>query len=72
MRNQSTIITFGMYSGLSLSNPVVPLSYIKWIAKRGSYQEPGNRFVCKWKVPIDLAIMARREWESRTGERWKG
>jgi len=24
------------------------------------------------KVPIDLMVQARREWEHRTGERWTG
>lgn len=73
MRNPSTILTFGMYVGLSLSNPVIPLSYVRWIAKCGSYQEPGNKYGdAKWKVPIDLMVLARREWERRTGERWEG
>jgi hypothetical protein len=70
MRNPSTIITFGQYSGLSLSNPAVPLSYIRWISKRGIYHEPGNRFEATFKVPIELMVLARREWESRTGLRW--
>jgi len=73
MLNPDSIITFGMYRGLPLSNPSIPLNYIKWIAKRGSYQEPRNKHGdASWKVPIDLMVLARREWERRTGQRWEG
>jgi len=72
MKDLSTTINFGIHQGKQLSDPSVPLSYIRWIAKRGSYQEPGNRFETKWKVPIVLMVMARREWEIRTGNRWSG
>lgn len=73
MRDPSTILTFGQYRGLSLSDASIPIGYIKWLASRGSYQEPGNKHGdAAWKVPIDLAILARREWEHRTGERWEG
>lgn len=65
-------ITFGKYVGLQLSNETIPLSYVKWIAKRGSYRHPDNRFVTTFKVPITLMVLARREWERRTGERWVG
>jgi len=65
MLNSDTLITFGVHNGKYLSDPSIPDLYIKWIAKRGSYPEPGNRFVCKWKVPIVLAIYARREMERR-------
>jgi len=72
MRDPNSIITFGKYSGLSLSDPQVPLSYLRWIGKRGSYNHPDNRFDCIFKVPITLMVLARREYESRTGERWVG
>ncbi len=58
-------IPFGTYKGRELSDRTIPDSYIGWIAKRGSYQEPGNRFETRWKVPIDLSIEARREMENR-------
>jgi hypothetical protein len=70
MLNPDTIITFGVHRGKPLSDESVPLSYVKWIASRGNYTEPGNRFAIAWKVPIGLMVHARREWESRTGERW--
>jgi len=72
MLNPSTIITFGIHSGKSLSDESIPISYIRWLAKRGSYKEPGNKFNTTWKVPITLMVLARREWENRTGERWVG
>lgn len=68
----NTTIEFGIHRGKQLSDLTVPLSYIKWIGRRGSYQEPGNRFETRWKVPIELMVLARREWERRTGERWEG
>jgi len=72
MRDPSTILDFGQYKGLLLSDPSIPITYIHWMASRGSYQNPNNRFETTWKVPITLAILARREWERRTGERWTG
>ena len=65
-------IQFGQFRGHDLSDETVPVSYIRWLAKRGSYTEPGNRFKTTWKVPIVLSVEARREWERRTGERWEG
>lgn len=67
-----TTITFGIHKGKQLSGLTVPLGYIYWIGRRGSYHEPGNRFECRWKVPIQLMVLARREWEHRTGEKWRG
>ncbi|MFH2073755.1 MAG: hypothetical protein ABIJ57_00215 [Pseudomonadota bacterium] len=58
-------LNFGAFRGHELSDPSVPDSYVKWLALRGSYQEPGNCFVTRWKVPIDLSIEARREMEIR-------
>ena len=72
MRDPATIITFGIHKGKSLSDQSIPDRYIYWLAGRGKYQDPNNRFETLWKCPIDLAILARREWESRTGERWEG
>jgi hypothetical protein len=72
MRDPDTILDFGIYSGLSISNVTVPIEYIRWLGKRGSYQEPGNRFHTTWKVNIKLMVLARREYERRTGERWEG
>jgi len=72
MKDMTTMIEFGIHKGKLLSDLSIPLSYVKWIAKRGSYQEPNNRFETRWKVPIVLMVMAQREWEQRTGERWVG
>lgn len=59
------ILSFGQFKGRALSDPNIPVRYVKWLALRGSYQEPGNRFETKWKVPIDVSIEARREMERR-------
>jgi uncharacterized protein (DUF3820 family) len=59
------IIPFGRFKGLDISDTAIPDSYVKWMALRGSYQEPGNRFETKWKVPIVISIEARREMERR-------
>jgi hypothetical protein len=59
------ILMFGTFKGHELSDMSVPDSYIRWLALRGSYQMPGNRFETKWKVPIDVSIHARREMERR-------
>lgn len=59
------ILDFGKFKGYSLSDPAIPVRYVKWLALRGSYQEPGNRFASKWKVPIVVSIEARREMERR-------
>jgi len=72
MRNPDTILNFGIYKGRSLSDLSIPLTYISWMAGRGKYADPNNRFEVAWKVPITLAILARREYERRTGERWEG
>ncbi len=57
------ILTFGTFKGLALTDASIPDSYIQWLACRGNYQMPGNRFETKWKVPIDVSIHARREME---------
>jgi uncharacterized protein (DUF3820 family) len=62
---ENKILTFGIYEGKKLSDSTIPDGYIKWLALRGSYPEPGNRFETKWKVPIDIAINARREMGRR-------
>ena len=59
------IIPFGAYKGRDLTDRTIPDGYISWIARRGSYTEPGNRFNTTWKVPIVLSIEARREMERR-------
>ena len=59
------ILEFGKYKGLSLSDSLIPVGYVTWLAMRGSYQSPENRFETKWKVPIVLSIEARREMERR-------
>jgi len=61
----STTITFGIHNGKLLSDESIPDTYIFWLAKRGSYQEPGNRFNTAWQVPVVLSILARREAERR-------
>jgi uncharacterized protein (DUF3820 family) len=58
-------LTFGRYAGHQLSSSTVPDSYVEWLARRGSYAEPGNQFETRWKVPIVLSIEARREMERR-------
>ena len=65
MNQPSPIINFGIHKGKSLSDLSIPNDYIVWIASRGSYQEPGNRFKNTWAVPITLSILARREAERR-------
>jgi len=62
---ESKILTFGVHKGKTLADPCIPNNYIIWLASRGSYPEPGNRFETKWKVPIDISILARREMERR-------
>ncbi len=59
------ILQFGTYKGHELSSAAVPTEYVRWLALRGSYTEPGNRFKTVWKVPIDVSILARREMERR-------
>jgi hypothetical protein len=59
------ILTFGSFRGCKLSDKAIPDSYIRWLALRGSYTMPGNRFETKWKVPIVVSIEARREMENR-------
>lgn len=59
------MIDFGKFKGKELTDPSVPDTYIRWLALRGSYTMPGNRFETKWKVPIVLSIEARREMEKR-------
>jgi uncharacterized protein (DUF3820 family) len=59
------MLPFGTHKGKELTDPSIPDGYIGWLARRGSYQEPGNRFEIKWKVPIDISIEARREMERR-------
>ena len=69
------ILEFGAFKGRDLSDRVVPDSYIEFLAKRGSYSAPGNRFDATWKVPIVVSIEARREMEMRgyehDGDRWR-
>jgi uncharacterized protein (DUF3820 family) len=59
------IISFGKYKGHDTSAKAVPDSYIGWLARRGAYYKPENRFETDWKVPIALSIEARREMERR-------
>jgi len=57
------ILSFGTFKGIEIKD--VPDSYCQWLALRGSYTDPGNRFETKWKVPISISIEARREMERR-------
>ena len=60
------IIPFGKYRGFDTADDItVPDGYISWLALRGSYPNPENRFETAWKVPIALSIEARREMEHR-------
>jgi len=63
--NKGGKLTFGIHKGKPLSDPSISDQYIIWMALRGSYQEPGNKFNTTWKVPIVLSILARREAEKR-------
>ena len=58
-------IPFGKYKGFDLTDRAVPDAYVGWLARRGAYYKPENRFETDWKVPIDLSIQARREMEAR-------
>jgi hypothetical protein len=64
-----SILTFGIHQGKRLNDRSIPDDYMGWLALRGSYNEPGNRFEVKWKVPIDISICARREMEARGYQR---
>jgi hypothetical protein len=62
--NPSPVLDFGIHRGKLLSD--IPIEYLSWLACRGSYQEPGNRYGDpKWKCPITISILARREMENR-------
>ncbi len=63
------MLTFGTHKGKELSDPSIPDGYVKWLALRGSYVDPNNRFETKWKVPIVLSVEARREMERRGYQR---
>ena len=58
-------LTFGIYKDHDLSDPIIPDSYIQWLASRGKYYKPGNRFEPSWKVPFDTWIAARLEMKRR-------
>lgn len=62
-------IPFGHYKGKYLTDAAIPDGYIKWLALRGKYTDPRNRFETTWKVPIVLSIEARREMERRGYQR---
>ena len=59
------MLTFGAHRGKELTDPSIPDSYVEWLAFRGAYYKPENRFETDWKVPIDVSIQARREMERR-------
>jgi uncharacterized protein (DUF3820 family) len=62
--NDNPVLDFGIHRGKLLSD--IPIDYVIWLALRGSYQEPGNRYGdAKWKCPITISILARREAENR-------
>ncbi len=62
---RETPLTFGQYNGLPLCSPQIPDDYVAWVAGRGRYADENNRFETRWKVPIVLAVLARREMERR-------
>lgn len=66
---ETMIIPFGKYKGFDTTDKAVPDSYIGWLARRGTYADPDNRFETRWKVPIVLSIEARREMEKRGWKR---
>ena len=62
--NPDCVLDFGIHKGKVLSD--IPIDYLIWLALRGSYQAPGNRYGdASWKVPITISILARRECEAR-------
>lgn len=69
------ILDFGIHKGKQLSDQSIPDEYIKWLASRGKYRNPVNRFEIMWKVPIMVWLAALREIESRgyriIGERFE-
>ena len=69
------IIPFGAHKGKDMSDPSIPDGYVRWMADRGRYNSPTNRFETAWKVPVDVWMGARREMEKRgykhIGERWE-
>lgn len=68
--NDNPVLDFGIHRGKLLSDKSIPDSYISWLACRGSYQEPGNKYGDpRWKVPITISILARREMEARGWKR---
>jgi len=58
-------LTFGTHIGKELSDPTIPDSYMEWLARRGTYKSPTNRFETKWKVPVLVWMAARLEMERR-------
>jgi len=60
-----TALQFGKYKGKILSDPTIPDDYMKWLASRGTYKNPANRFETSWKVPVDVWMQARVEMENR-------
>lgn len=69
------ILPFGIHKGRDLSDPSIPDSYMMWLASRGKYQSPSNRFETVWKVPVNVWMAARVEMERRgyshIGERFE-
>jgi hypothetical protein len=69
------ILTFGIYENHDLRSTAIPDDYIKWLASRGTYKSPTNRFETAWKVPVDVWMAARIEMERRgyrhIGERFE-
>lgn len=68
-------LNFGEHRGKLLSDPTIPDDYIRWLASRGKYQDPKNRFETAWKVPVLVWMDARVEMERRgyrhIGERFE-
>jgi hypothetical protein len=67
--NQDVVLDFGIHKGKQLSD--IPIDYLIWLACRGSYRDPGNRYGDpSWKCPIGISILARRECEARGYKRY--
>ena len=68
-------LDFGIHIDKEFSDLSIPDNYICWLAERGSYTLPGNRFDITWKVPIIDSIEARKEMERRgwvhDGRKWR-
>jgi len=70
-----TILTFGKYKGLSITDPSIPTSYLIWLAGRPrKYRDKHSQEVV-WVCPINVWNEARVELVAQgyrlKGSRWE-